>query len=177
MTGPTLDLFTLFHLNLAFSSIEEESRAGVIERAYWPALAFADAHGPIGIEATGDTLEEIAAREPAWIALLWTNTVAFQKLQRLAHGDIELEDYLAFVAGHRAPTPRALCLYASDAEIFDFRPGRYRTEEAIAAPSEWNRLHDAFAALEKLESTRLVAPSAALSLAAPAAGQTLRLET
>src|SRR4029077_10375274 len=27
------------------------------------------------------------------IGLLWTNTVAFQKLQRYAHGDIALEDY------------------------------------------------------------------------------------
>ena len=30
-----------------------------------------------------------------------------------------------------AETPRALCLYASDAEIFDFRPGRYKTEEKL----------------------------------------------
>ena len=36
--------------------------------------------------------------------------------------------------------PRALCLYASDAEIFDFRPGRYRTEDAIAGESEWSRI-------------------------------------
>ena len=285
--APTLDLFTLFHLNLAFSSIEEDARDAVIERAYWPALTFAAAHGPIGIEATGYTLEEITARDPAWtdrlrnllaegkaelvgsgyaqligplvparvvaanlalghevyerlfgvrprlalvneqaysgglvghyldagykallmdwdnpashhpewnaelryapqralgadgrsIALLWTNTVAFQKLQRFAHGDVDLDDYLGFVGGHRAPTARVLCLYASDGEIFDFRPGRYRTEGALAAPSEWDRLHEAFATLKKLERARLVAPSAALSLAAPAAGQTLRLET
>ena len=35
------------------------------------------------------------------IAILWTNTVAFQKLQRLAHDDITLDDYLAFVAAQR----------------------------------------------------------------------------
>src|SRR5262249_30168514 len=63
----TLKLFALFHLNLAFSSIEEEQRGDVIARCYWPLLHLAEAHGPIGIEATGFTLEEIAKRDPAWI--------------------------------------------------------------------------------------------------------------
>src|SRR2546430_13803300 len=83
------------------------------------------------------------------IALLWTNTVAFQKLQRFAHGDIDLEELLGFVAGHRAKTARALCLYASDGEIFDFRPGRYGTEEARTAASEWEKLQEAFTTLKK----------------------------
>ena len=43
--------------------------------------------------------------------------------------------------------PRALCLYASDAEIFDFRPGRFRTEEKLSGESEWARLEQAFAAV------------------------------
>lgn len=63
-----LDLFAVFHLNLAFSSIEESDRTTVIARCYWPLLALAATHGPIGIEATGFTLEEIEARDPAWIA-------------------------------------------------------------------------------------------------------------
>ncbi len=64
----TLNLFALFHLNLAFSSIEEDQRGEVIQRCYWPLLKLAEKHGPIGMEATGFTLEEIAARDPAWIA-------------------------------------------------------------------------------------------------------------
>ncbi len=72
------------------------------------------------------------------IAILWTNTVAFQKLQRLAHQDISLEEYLDFVAGHRGDQDRVYCLYASDAEIFGFRPGRYRTEEPIRASPNGN---------------------------------------
>ncbi len=251
----TLRLFALFHLNLAFSSIEEEQRGEVIARCYWPLLNLAEAHGPIGIEATGYTLEEIAARDPAWIAklrdliergkaeligsgytqiiaplvparvteenlaigndtyerllgirphlalvneqaysgglvglyldadyrallmdwdnpsaqhpewpsearyraeralgsdgrtiaLLWTNTVAFQKMQRFAHGDIELEAYLEYLRAQRGANPRALCCYASDAEIFDFRPGRYKTEEKLSGESEWGKLEHAFA--------------------------------
>ena len=62
----TLHLFALFHLNLAFSSIEEERRADVIRRCYWPLLDLAQAHGPIGLEATGFTLEEIAKCDPEW---------------------------------------------------------------------------------------------------------------
>ena len=45
-----LHLFAVFHLNLAFSSIEEEERKSVIERCYWPLLALASTNGPIGIE-------------------------------------------------------------------------------------------------------------------------------
>src|SRR4029077_3413962 len=62
-----LHLFAVFHLNLAFSSVEENERSFVIERCYWPLLALAATHGPIGIEATGYTLEEIEARDSAWV--------------------------------------------------------------------------------------------------------------
>ena len=283
----TLHLFALFHLNLAFSSIEEEQRAEVIERCYWPLLNLAEAHGPIGLEATGYTLEEIAARDPAWIekaraliasgrieligsgyaqvigplvpaavneanlrignavydsllgvrpslalvneqaysaglvglyldagyrailmdwdnpaaqhpewsaetrhlpqralggdgrsiALLWTNTVAFQKLQRFAHGDLTLGEYLDYVRARRGETERALCVYASDGEIFDFRPGRYKTEER-RSDREWPRLGEAFAALAREQGMALVAPGAALQITSHVeANQSLRLES
>ncbi|MGZ5960671.1 MAG: glycoside hydrolase family 57 [Rhizomicrobium sp.] len=284
--GGTLQLFALFHLNLAFSSIEEEQRGDVIVRCYWPLLRLAEKYGPIGIEATGFTLEEIAARDSAWIeraksllaqgrieligsgyaqmigplvparvteanlaigneiyqrllgvkpkialvneqaysgglvglyldagysalamdwdnpgaahpewpaetrylpqyalgadgrsiGLLWTNTVAFQKLQRLVHRDIELDAYMDYVRGRTTAQPRALCVYASDAEIFDFRPGRYKTEEKLTGTSEWTRMEEAFAGLSREFS--LIAPSAVLALEdKPNAGQILRLET
>ncbi|HKD20678.1 MAG TPA: hypothetical protein VKB71_01635 [Rhizomicrobium sp.] len=270
-SAATLQLFALFHLNLAFSSIEEESRGDVITRCYWPLLELAKSAGPIGIEVTGYTLEEIAARDPQWcaearrlidegrveligsgysqmigplvparvteanlslghevyerllgkkpslalvneqayaaglvglyldagyrailmdwdnpashhpewpaetryrpqrargadgrdIALLWTNTVAFQKLQRLAHGDIGLEDYVDYVAAQQGDASRVFCLYASDAEIFDFRPGRYRTEEAMSGAGEWRAIGKAFGRLSE-DGFRLIAPSAAL---------------
>ncbi len=282
-----LRLFSVFHLNLAFSSIEEEERPHVIERCYWPLLDLAAAHGPIGIEATGYTLEEIERHDPKWIGrlheliqagraelvgsgyaqiigpllparavaanlrignavyerllgvapkialvneqaysgglaghyldagysallmdwdnpssahtewphelryapqtalgadgrairLLWTNTVAFQKLQRYAHGDIDLDEYTAFVAGRRAPLPRALCLYASDAEIFDYRPGRYRTEEKLSGACEWKRIAAAFSALAEMPDANMVSPSEVLALARDRSSLPLRLET
>ena len=279
--GGTLQLFALFHLNLAFSSIEEEQRGEVIARCYWPLLRLAERHGPIGIEATGFTLEEIARRDPEWIGraraliasgkieligsgysqmigplvparvteenlrigndiyrsllgvqptlalvneqaysgglvglyldagyralamdwdnpgtahpqwhgetryrpqralgadgrcigLLWTNTVAFQKMQRFVHRDIEIDAYLDYVRGQQGPAPRALCVYASDAEIFDFRPGRYKTEEKNTG-GEWARMETAFARLS--EEFTLVAPSDVFAMGD---GETLRLET
>ncbi|HWA68240.1 MAG TPA: hypothetical protein VG821_00205 [Rhizomicrobium sp.] len=279
-----LNLFALFHLNLAFSSIEDESHATVVANCYTPLLDLAEAHGPIGIEATAYTLQAIAACDPGWITrlsaltgtgriefvgsgysqmigplvpaamvaanlrlgndayqkmlelkprialvneqawsgglvgqyldagyeallvdwdnvanhhpdwdaeyryrpqralgadgrtipILWTNTVAFQKMQRLAHDDIGLDEYLGFVAGQRGGE-RVLCLYSSDAEVFGFRPGRYRTEEANAGGAEWGRIASAFKSAGQIEGARLVTPSAAL--AAGIGGNVLRLET
>ena len=280
-----LNLFALFHLNLAFSSIEEEQRCEVVAKCYAPLLELAERHGPIGIEATAYTLKAIAACDPGWIArlktlvaagkvefigsgyaqmigplvpagmvaanqrlgqaayqemlgarprlalvneqaysgglvgtyldagydallvdwdnvanhhpgwpsdlryaaqrakgsdgrdiaILWTNTVAFQKLQRLAHDDITLDEYLGFVAQQRGNSDRAYCLYASDAEIFGFRPGRYRTEETNQGGMEWTRIFEAFAALGKANDMRLVSPSDALKVTQR--GTPLRLET
>ncbi len=62
-----LQVFAFFHLNLAFSSIEEERRGDVITHCYWPLLKLAERHA-LGMEISGYTLEEIAARDPAWIA-------------------------------------------------------------------------------------------------------------
>jgi hypothetical protein len=280
----TLQLFAFFHLNLAFSSIEEERRSEVIAHCYWPLLRFAERCGQFGVEASGYTLEEIAKRDPAWIealkrliasgrvefigagysqmigplvparvteanlaigneiyqrllgilpsialvneqaysgglvglyldagyrallmdwdnpssyhqwpaearyapqravgadgrtiGLIWTNTVAFQKLQRFAHDDIGFDDYLSYVRAQRGTLPRALCLYASDAEVFDFRPGRFRTEEENNG-GEWAKLEQAFERLAQEPSCELVLPSRLLSRT-PGKQQPLRLET
>jgi hypothetical protein len=283
---PALHAFALFHLNLAFSSIEEEQRPIIVRDCYRPLLELAKRH-PIGIEATAYTLEAIRKCDPAWllelamlihagkvefigsgfaqaigpllpaevaavnlrlgnqayrdmlgvmpklalvneqayagglvahyldagyrallvdwdnvanshpgwtadyryapqrargsdgreIGLIWTNTVAFQKVQRLAHDDIALDDYLAFVAGQRGDGDRSLCLYASDAEIFGFRPGRYRTEEANQGGKEWQRLAEALGGVAAMEGVELVLPSDTLAVKNPAANNILRLES
>ncbi len=282
-----LNTFALFHLNLAFSSIEEEQRATVVRDCYTPLLDLAERHHPIAIEATAYTLKAIAACDPGWIrrlsellharkvefvgsgytqaigpllpadmvatnlrlgnqtyeellgivptvalvneqaysaglvghyldagykallvdwdnvanfhpdwksefrygpqraigsdrreiAILWTNTVAFQKLQRLAHEDISLHEYLAFAESQRGNGPRILNLYASDVEVFGFRPGRYQSEEVNQGVIEWRRIKDAFEALTKLDEVRMVSPSEALEIEIPGSGQRLSLET
>ncbi len=60
-----LRIFTVFHLNLMFSSIGEDRRAEVVERCYRPLVALADDLGlPIGIEASGLTLDLIRQLDP-----------------------------------------------------------------------------------------------------------------
>ena len=62
-------LACLFHLNLAFSSLEAEARAAVIERCYWPILRLPEQTGfPVAVELTGWTLEQIATLDPEWLA-------------------------------------------------------------------------------------------------------------
>ena len=39
----------------------------MIARCYWPLLKLAERKGPSGVEISGYTLEEIAARDPAWM--------------------------------------------------------------------------------------------------------------
>lgn len=77
----SLSLYTIFHLNLAFSSIEEELRPEVVRRCYWPLLRLArDLKLPFGIEITGYTLETVAAIDPAWV----------EELRGLCQGQCEL---------------------------------------------------------------------------------------
>jgi hypothetical protein len=283
-----LRVFAIFHLNLAFSSIEEERRGEVIASCYWPLLGLAERHAHLGIEVSGYTLEEIARLDPSWlvkarqlvtenrieivgsgysqligplvparivaenlrignevyqrllgtrprvalvneqafsaglvgqyldagyeailmdwdnpsanhpewdgehqylpqyaagldgrqIALLWTNTTAFQQMQRFVYDDIPLDTYLGFVRSRCAFSTRALCLYASDAEIFDFRPGRFRTEDKLSDCSEWKRLGAAFSAITAEPGINLIGPSHVLKLIdREGGGKLLQLES
>ena len=65
-----LKLYSVFHLNLMFSSIEVEERDKVIQNCYWPLLELADQGAKIAIEATGLTLEIINEISPDWIKQL-----------------------------------------------------------------------------------------------------------
>jgi hypothetical protein len=47
--------FAFFHLNLAFSSIEEERRDAVIASCYHPLLDLCENRGPLGVEMSGYT--------------------------------------------------------------------------------------------------------------------------
>ena len=266
--------FSVFHLNISFSSVDEEKRPQLVDKCYWPLLRLAEDYSvPIGLEASGYTLEEIARIDVSWIEklktlmaagmveligsgysqligplvpadisranlkfghdvyqkllgkrpsialvneqayscgivpiylesgyktivmdydnvasfhgewpktlryapqkavgvdgstinLLWTNTIAFQKLQRLAHGDLPLADYLSYINSQIGENDRCLALYGNDAEIFDFRPGRLATEADLGNTSEWDRLRAAFTELKTIPNIEFLAPSDVLS--------------
>lgn len=283
-------LYSLFHLNLAFSAIPERERATVVARCYAPLLKLArDTGCPVTIEASAWTLLRIAEIDPAWITdlraliadglcefigsgyvqaigplmperanvanqrigldvyrqllgmrpdivlvneqalsaglipiyrdagyramildwanvysahqdwdskwahypqmaldpaddglpVIWCDAIAFQKFQRHAHGEITLNDYEAFVDERLARTQGGfLPVYGSDAEIFDYRPGRYGSEAAIETESEWRRIEDLFRRLSARDDAVMTTPSAVLETGnLPGAWNKLHLQT
>ena len=86
--------------------------------------------------------------------------------------------YLGFVRGQQRPSPRALCLYASDAEIFDFRPGRFQHRGKTVRRKRMGAAGSRRSRADREPAAELVPPSGVLSLLRlPDAGQTLRLES
>ena len=235
-----------------FSSIPEESRLEVIKRCYWPLLRLAEKGFPLGIEASGITLEIIRDLDPLWVKIfktmlnegkaefigsgygqiigplvpsalnranlslgnkagkeiletiprialineqawsagmanhyleagykavfmdydnparyadwdeqiqhfpqrakgtngesipvIWSRSMVFQKLQRFAHRELELDEYLNYVEG-LGTGEGWLPIYGNDAEIFDFRPRRYKNEAVQEAESEWILIEQVF---------------------------------
>ena len=60
--------------------------------------------------------------------LLWNDSIVFQKVQRVAHGEIPEQDLRDYVERLRSGGGAvALCLYGGDVEIFDYRPSRRLT--------------------------------------------------
>ena len=281
--------YVIFHLNLMYSSIEESSRAEVIDKCYVPLLELARSGVPVGIEATGLTLEIINNIKPSWlldfsnllhkglcefigsgyaqmigplwpakmnrrnleighriysellgikpkialvneqaysaglvglyldtgyeailmewdnpyryhqqwnpkmryfpqralgadgrgIPVIWNHSISFQKFQRCAHAEIEIEEYLSYIRKHLfAAKDGAFSLYGNDAEIFDYRPGRFHTEAPLSGLNEWRRIGKLLNALGQLQGVEIVPPSAVLSLLDnPQAGKRVRLET
>lgn len=268
-----LQLFTVFHLNLAYSSLDEARRPDVLRACYWPLLRLAEQHRvPIGIEASAWTLEQAAVIDPLWlqtlrrlvttggcefigsgyvqligplvpadvnvanlrlgtaayermlglrprvalvneqaysaglvqhyldagyeaivmewenparyrpewdsewryfpqlacghhgevIPVIWNKAIAFQYFQRYAHGEAELDEYLEYLASHDGVTPRSFPLYGNDVEIFDFRPGRYSTEPALADDGEWVRIGRLIQAIQRDARFTIVTPSSVL---------------
>jgi len=283
-----LQLYSIFHLNLAYSSLEEEQRPDVIRRCYRPLLKLAwDYNLPFGIEATGYTLETISQIDPDWISelrqlltggpcefigsgyaqiigplvpaevnaanlrignevyerllgfrprvalineqaysagliqhyldagyqaivmewdnpyryhpewnpewrylpqiacghhgeeilLIWNHSIAFQKFQRFAHADIELDEYMVYLGRHFSDAPRVFSLYGNDVEVFDFRPNRYETE-AVLQYGEWERIETLLKTLLADSRYQFIRPRDVLDLMqAPGAGNRVHLES
>ena len=280
-----MKLYTIFHLNMMFSSIEEQERKTVIKRCYWPLLKLAQQGFKIGIELTGLTLEIIQALDPLWIntfkelvvakkveligsgysqligplvpstvnywnqklgkaiyqeilgvspeialvnemayssgvvehyikanytaiimewnnprrshpewdrnwkyspqialgntgckiPVIWSDSIGFQKFQRYAHGEIVLYELKEYIS--ETPDNMYYPLYTSDAEIFDYRPGRFKTEAALeAGTGEWKKIVEL---CEELSNThQMIYPSEVLvGLDSIHGGNDLKLES
>ncbi|HEY9078859.1 hypothetical protein [Magnetovibrio sp.] len=267
--------YSIFHLNMSFSSIEENDRPVVLERCYWPLLQLIKDGYPLAVEATGLTLEHISEIDPLWIEelkrlvqkgkcefvgsgyaqligplvphevnvqnlragnavykellgvepalglineqafspslvqtyldagykaiimdwanphsqhskewssswryypqralgvngqsipLIWVDSIPFQRFQRYVHGEIDIEDMFEYLMVDRDDAVIAFPLYGNDAEIFDYRPGRFATEPAIETENEWHRMRDLLDQMSATGHFEFVHPSVVLSL-------------
>jgi hypothetical protein len=120
----------------------------------------------------------------AEVPVLWVDTFDFQKMQRLCSGDITRDEFMAHwrsrLPGADETTPRHALLYGSDAEVFDFRPGRYRDEHGGLDGSphgEWDTIAAAAGWLAAEPGMALATLGATLDEPSSAqCGQSLRLE-
>lgn len=110
------------------------------------------------------------------IPILWSRSMVFQKLQRFVHGELELAEYMDYIENMDTGSGW-LPIYGNDAEIFDFRPGRYKTEANPSAESEWDRMAHAFAALRKQKHTFHLPSQVLNDQDHPKAGRTLQLSS
>ena len=262
--------YFIFHLNLAFSSIEEESWTAVIKNCYHPLLNLIEKTGiPIGIELSGWTLKQINRVDKSFIKrlknllktnaceligsgycqivgplvpykvnewnqklgrdtyqkilnqvpdivlvnemafsssmvdlykqfnfkglimdrdniklslnsenvpthakginnselpILWSDTILFQKLQFFAHGDISIKSYIDFLKKRIKEGETLFPLYCNDAEIFDFRPGRFNEERPTHHDGEWKRIENLIEHVSSNIGLDFVSPSAALKI-------------
>lgn len=74
------------------------------------------------------------------IPMLWSDSIFFQRLQRVVHGDIPVSEYMKYVKQRAESDNVVLPLYCNDTEIFDYRPGRFTTESRLHPEGEWVRL-------------------------------------
>ena len=77
-----VQLYSAWHLNLNYSSIEETTRSRVIDECYWPLLGIVESSRcPQGVEISGSSLKLIEKLDPSWLE-------KFRELQ--SYGLVEL---------------------------------------------------------------------------------------
>ena len=84
-----INFYMLFHMNLMFSSIDEESRKHIIQQCYWPLLNLAKNDVKIAIEAPGITLEIIKNIDRNFIDTM-KNLIFENKIQFIGSGYSQL---------------------------------------------------------------------------------------
>ncbi len=94
------------------------------------------------------------------LPVLWSDSILFQRLQRAVHGDIPISEYLDYVRHKQHTDQHPLAIYSNDAEIFDYRPGRFTTEGKTHSQGEWNRLEQILLSLKNQLQLNWQTPSA-----------------
>lgn len=96
------------------------------------------------------------------LPVLWSDSILFQRLQRVVHGDIPMAEYLNYVRLRAARDGMPLPVYCNDVEIFDYRPGRFEAESRLHPEGEWERLRRVCARLTDELLMQWLSPGQAL---------------
>lgn len=92
------------------------------------------------------------------IKLLPTDSIIFQKFQRYAHSQLSTNEYADYIKELLKDNNRlALPIYCNDAEIFNFRPGRF-AEESKIHNDEWHRIEKILKILKNIDSLEILLP-------------------
>lgn len=98
------------------------------------------------------------------LPVLWSDSILFQRMQRVVHGDIPVTEYMAYVKQRASQDHAALPIYCNDAEIFDYRPGRFITESRFHPEGEWERFNRVCTRLQEDLALSWLSPSQALEI-------------
>ena len=92
------------------------------------------------------------------IKLLPTDSIIFQKFQRVAHSEIGIEEYIDYLSKILSNTKNIVTpIYCNDAEIFNFRPGRF-DEEAQIETDEWENIQKILLLIKNLDTHQIEFP-------------------
>jgi hypothetical protein len=107
----------------------------------------------------------VSAGEGDQMPVVWHSFVAYREFQRYIEGETSLDSYLDGLFAHLPPTgQRAFPLYASDWEVFDFKPWQAQPEGFRQSEfGEMDRIAQLLALLKQRQDIEFVAPSAVLS--------------
>ncbi len=73
------------------------------------------------------------------LPIIWNNTILFQQYQRLIHNESYEKEYFDKLEKYLDLDYKAISIYSSDLEIFNYRPGRFETEANIQV-DEWGNI-------------------------------------
>lgn len=85
----------------------------------------------------------VSAHSGRSLPVIWNLSVNFQKLQRVCHQEIDKPSYFEFIRNKLNSSTVCMPIYGNDAEVFNYRPGRFDEEKAIAI-DEWKLLEEIF---------------------------------
>ncbi|MDI1231811.1 MAG: hypothetical protein PSU93_11740 [Methylobacter sp.] len=108
------------------------------------------------------------------LPVLWSDSILFQRLQRVVHGDIPISEYMVYVKERTAQDGTVLPIYCNDAEIFDYRPGRFTAESRLHPDGEWARLKQVCSRLKEDLALDWLSPGEALALQAATPNSNIR---